>query len=717
MSGSASISTQTTAQTTQITTTPLPSNHLEAMSEYTLVAKYARWIEKKKRRETWDEMVNRVRDMHIFRYASKNIEEDIRWSFEQVRNKKVLPSMRSMQYGGDSIIANDARIYNCSYSVCDRPRFFSECLWLLLSGVGVGFSVQKQHIEKLPNLIPLLDSTEKEVMTYTIRDTIEGWADALQILVDSLFSGTPISGKEVFFDYTKIRRKGARLRTSGGRAPGPKPLQIALKKIKRVLLDAIEANQTKLKPIQVYDIITMSADCVLAGGIRRSATIALFSLDDEEMMKAKTEFHQNIKILTDKRNDGTWLTDVGVAYNLKMNKNNDVAEPKKGDICDIGWYNLYPWRQMSNNSVAIKRDDCKFEDFQKIINHSKSYGEPGFIFLNDLNYGYNPCSEIGISTKDKRTGQSGFGLCNLTEINGGAIKTIEDFKNAIKAATIIGTLQSGYTYLNYLTDASRNIVRDESLLGVSVTGWMDNPKLLLKSDVQQEMAKYAIEINKEFAKKIGINPAARVTCSKPSGTTSIIFGTGSGIHPHHSRRYFRRVRCNKVEAPGQFFQLHNPHMIEDSVSNKNDYVITFCIQVPELAILKKDLSAIDFLKMVKSTYENWVVPGTARPDSAPGLNHNVSNTVTVKPNEWDEVTKFIYDNKECFSGISLIADFGEKIYAQVPFEKVETEEDIKKWNEIVNNYRPVDWSKLEELDDDTSLNMTVACGAGGCELK
>jgi len=858
-------------RTTQMTTNLLSSNHLQAMSDYTIVTKYARYNEKKQRRETWDEMVDRVRDMHLFRYGSRGINEDINWAFEQVRSKKVLPSMRSLQYGGDAIIANDARMYNCSFSLVDRPRFFSECLWLLLSGTGVGFSVQKQHVIKLPKLIEYHDATEKEVMIYTIGDTIEGWSDALQMLMDSYFAGTPLSNKEIFFDYTRIRRKGSKLRTSGGRAPGPKPLQRALKRIKRILIDAVHSGQEKLRPIQVYDVITMAADCVLAGGIRKSATIALFSPDDQEMMKAKTEFYQDVKILTDMRRDGSWLTDVGVAWDLDKS---NPEPPTNGSKCNVGWFNLYPWRQLSNNSAALLRSECEFKDFDHIIDCAKSYGEPGFVFLDNLNYGYNPCfsadtkiltdcgyktiselweegeyqqynssksvdeygyiniinshgvvkatnvyktsdsspiyevqlengnnikttsnhsffkllndgtkqkiqlkdlkigdalplindnngsynsypkyyskiksieyigddatycltepqnnevcangiivsqcSEIGLNPIDPKTGETGFQTCNLTEINGGAIKSKEDFITAIKAATIIGTLQAGYTYFNYLSEASRNIIRREALLGVSVTGWMDNPKLLLDPNLQREMAKYAIEINKEYAEKIGINQAARVTCTKPAGTTSIVLGTGSGIHPHHARYYFRRVRMNKTEKPLEYFKIHNPKMVEPSVSNDYDEIITFCVQVPESAVLKKDLGAIDFLKMVKETHENWVIPGTAKPDSSPGLTHNVSNTVTIKADEWDDVAKFIYDNRQCFSGISMLADFGDKAYQQAPMERVESEEDIKRWNEMVKNYQSIDWALFHENDDYTEIKMTVACAGGACQLE
>lgn len=701
------------AHTSQMTTNLLPSNHLSAMSEYTIVTKYARYNESKKRRETWDEMIDRVRDMHLFRYGTRGVNDDIIWAFEQVRDKKVLPSMRSLQYGGDAIIANDAKIYNCAFSLANRPRFFSECLWLLLSGTGTGFSVQKQHVKKLPKLIKVADPTEKEVMTYTIGDTIEGWADAFQVLMDAFFAGTPLSGKEIFFDFTRIRRKGSKIRTSGGKAPGPKPLQKALKKIKRILIDATEERQKQLRPIQVYDIIMMAADCVLAGGIRRSATIAMFSPDDEEMMKSKIEFHQDVKILTDKRKDGTWITDVGIAYDLfKV----DGEDPVKGDKIDIGWYNLYPWRQLSNNSAALLRKDCKFEDFKEIIECAKSFGEPGFVFLDNLDYGYNPCVEIGLNPVDPKTGETGWQTCNLTEINGGAISSKDNFKDAVRAATIIGTLQAGYTYFNYLADASRNVIRRESLLGVSVTGWMDNPEMLLNPELQREMAKYAVEVNKEFAEKLAINPAARVTCTKPAGTTSVVFGTGSGIHPHHARYYFRRIRINKEEKPAQYFQLHNPKMVEDSLSNENDKIITFCVQVPKSAVVKRDIGAVDFLKMVKSTYENWVLPGTANPNSSKGLTHNVSNTVSIKADEWDDVAEYIYENKECFSGISMLADFGDKAYKQAPMERVSTEEDAIKWNEMVKNYQPVDWALFTELDDFTEASLNPGCANGKCEI-
>ena len=689
----------------------LPSTQIHDLSDYVFTTRYARYDFKKKRRETWDEAVDRVRDMHLFRYASKGIDDDIKWAFDQVRDKRVLPSMRSMQFGGEAIIVNDARMYNCAFTHADRQRFFSEGFWMLLSGCGIGFSVQKQHVAKLPKLVEFQSPDEKEVVTYTVGDTIEGWADALDMLVQTFFRGNPISGKEIFFDFSKIRRKGSWLKTSGGRAPGATPLRIALKRIKKILRDAVEAGQEMLRPIQVYDMMMMAADAVLSGGIRRSATIALFSYDDEEMMTAKT-FYQTGKVLSNQRKDGTWLTEYGVAINLK---HEDGSLPVAGDECGIGWFNIKPWRARSNNSVALLRDQCTLSQFQQVMNHAKIYGEPGFVFLDNLDYGYNPCVEIGLNPICPETGQTGWGVCNLTEINGSRIKTKEDFMLAVRAAATIGTLQAGYTYLHYLTDTTRRVVERERLLGVSVTGWLENPDLLLDPDLQTEMAQLAVQVNQEVADKIGIQHAARVTCTKPAGNSASVLGTCSGHSPWHAPLTLRRVQSNKVEQPLQYFKLFNPDAVEPSVWGAEDECLTFCLQAPDTAIFKSDLTAIEYLELVKSTVKHWVWNGTAYPDSSPGLKHNVSNTVVVGPEEWDEVAIYLYENREFFSGVSLLARTGDKSYEQAPFEKVETPEDIEKWNHLVSNFNKVPWDQLRENEDYTSHREIVACAGGACE--
>ena len=696
----------------------LPSDQYKAFSDYVFITKYARYDHKKKRRETWDEAVDRVRDMHLQRYGTKGIEDDINWAFDMVRQKKVLPSMRSMQFGGEAILANDARMYNCAYTFADRPRFFSEALWMLLSGVGVGFSVQKHHVARLPELIEHRSPDEKEIMTYTVADTIEGWADALDVLMQTYFVNTPISGREVFFDFSKIRRKGSWLKTSGGRAPGAAPLRQALKRIKKVLREACAAGQKQLSTIQTYDVTMMFADAVLSGGIRRSATIALFSPDDEDMMQAKSFFTRG-KVMSNQRKDESWLVDFGeglvAAWNLSSDTGKGVV-PQKGEEVNIGWYNVTPWRARSNNSVALVRDECSREKFKEVVDNARKFGEPGFVLLDNTEYGYNPCVEIGLNPVDPLTGETGWQVCNLCEINGGAINNEQEFKDAVRAATIIGTLQAGYTYFHYLTNTSRRIIERERLLGISVTGWMSNPDLLLQPELQQEMAKYAVKVNERYAEAIGIEPAARVTCTKPAGSTSIILGTSSGIHPFHAYNYFRRVQSNIMMQPLQYFKLWNPQAVEKSVWSHNTDCITFCIQVPETAMVKGDLSAIEFLETVKSTYLNWVVPGTARPESSPGLTHNVSNTVLVGEDEWDDVADYIYDNKELFSGIALLPKTGDKIYDQATYERIESPEDIEKWNELIKTYSHVDWTSLSENEDYTSLRETVACAGGACDV-
>lgn len=692
----------------------LESNQSKDAAEYVFISKYARFDPKKKRRETWPEAVDRVRDMHLQRYGSKGIEDDINWAFEMVREKLVLPSMRSMQYGGEAIIANDARMYNCAFTHANRHRFFSEAFWMLLSGCGIGFSVQFKHVNQLPKLIKHQNSEEKEVFTYVVGDTIEGWADAFDILMSTYFQGTPNSGREVFFDFSRIRRKGTWLKTSGGRAPGAGPLKLALKRVKKVLREAVEALQERLEPIQVYDIVTIAADAVVSGGIRRSATIAIFSPEDEKMMKAKTFFKADCELLTDKRKDGTWLTKLGPVYNLKR-KGTSKEEPAKGESVDISWFNLMPWRGRSNNSIALLKSECDKSKFSEVIENAKLFGEPAFIFLDDLDYGYNPCTEIGLNPIDPATKETGWQVCNLCEINGSRLKTEDDFKKAVRAATIIGTLQAGYTYFHYLTDVSRRIIRRERLLGISVTGWMENPKVSLDPILQRKMAEYAVEVNKEFANKIGIEQAARVTTTKPSGTSSLILETCSGIHPYHAKSFLKRIQASSVEQPMQYFRIWNPQAIEESLWT-DGYVLTFAFQAPDGAIIKDDLSAIEFLKIVKSTYENWVVPGTARPDSSPGLTHNVSNTVKVAPDEWEKLVDYIYENRHCFSGISLIPKAGDKIYPQAPNEEIVDEHDVEVWNGLVSAFSKVDWLDFVEVEDYTTLSSEVACAGGVCEI-
>jgi ribonucleoside-diphosphate reductase alpha chain len=604
---------------------------IKAMQNYTFTSKYAKYLPEQMRRETWSEAVDRVKNMHLEFYKDKDqdVIDDINWAFDQYKKKLVLGSQRALQFGGLPILKKNERIYNCSFTYVDRPRVFQEVMYLLLCGCGVGFSVQKCHIDKLPRIVSEFSGSKK----FVIPDTIEGWSDAIGALVCSYFEDNTewdeYKGKNITFDYTKIRPAGYPL-SYGGKAPGPEGLKKAISNIKKILDNAFKNSEfakKQLKPIECYDILMHAADAVISGGVRRSATIALFSKNDKEMLTAKTG----------------------------------------------NWFNENPQRGRSNNSVLLVRDETTKEDFTQIIESTKQFGEPGFVFANSEAEGFNPCAEISFVPFDEITNKSGVQFCNLTEINGKKIKDVETFEIACRASAIIGTLQAGYTNFPYLTQATKNITEKEALLGCSITGIMENPEILLDPKTQRNMAKLIKRVNKDLSEKLGINPAARATCVKPAGTTSCILGSSSGIHPHHAKRYIRRIQANKLENVYQFFKQFNPRACEESVwsANENDDVISFCVEVPDGAKIKNQLGAIDLLEAVKITQQNWVEYGT-NPELSidKNLRHNVSNTINVKADEWQDITDYIYKNRKHFAGISLLSITGDKDYPQAPFTAI-----------------------------------------------
>ena len=1052
-----------------------------AVSSYVHAGKYARYLPEKRRREVYLETVERDKQMHLRRFPA--LAEEIEWAFGLVAEKKLLPSMRSFQFAGRAIETNNARGFNCSFTYIDRPRSFAETLFLLLSGCGVGYSIQFEHVDKLP---PLRFVDEKRVVHHVVEDTIEGWADAL----DALFTSY-VEGYYLEISYSKIRPVGSPLRMSGGRAPGHLGLKKALKHVRDVLRGA---EGRKLRPIECHRILCHAADAVLSGGVRRSAMISLFSLEDSEMMYAKT-----------------------------------------GD-----WFKREPWFANANNSVMLKRDDVKQKQFKRIFQMTREFGEPGFVFCSNYDYGGNPCFEIGLCAKlvideevveilDCRAkhGKSrpnvhlgevytGFSFCNLCELNGSMFKSIGDFEEAARAAAIIGTLQAAYTDFPYLGWVSEVIAEREALLGIGMTGMMDAPSITLNPEYQRKVATKIVEWNREYAARIGIRSAARTTAVKPSGcrpqdsltttsagiltmeelfanheagqtwcaqtaeirviqengrqetitrtfdngeariveiemnyglvvrstinhpwfvherhtrengsnkhtmidkwvpatelkagdvlgincrayrlehtakftnvntraltmraatqvikqpyemdddlawlfgylwgdgamsvskyrirfvdgnrdtikkaqrvivekfgldgsikeledrdaasleiaskhlwlwlirngvekyaegdtldfiprcvrasswrhivsfaaglvdsdgcvsatklgsrvqvssatesfarhfqqvmwaiglgfsrslqsqgesfqeerhlyhlvlaaaptdresfahlcqqsvkcgmhtenpdfvewqldkdattgrqipgkireirqlgvmptfdvevkhthwfydgavkshnTTSLELGcVGSGHHAHHARRYIRRITANETEAVFQFFREVNPHMCVRKPNG--DWVIEFPVEAPSGAVLKEDLTAIQFLEMVKSTQQNWVLPGTARPESSPGLTHNVSNTVQVKPAEWDAVADYLWENRESFTGVSLLPASGDKDYAFAPNEAITTETDEARWNQLLAHYKPVDYSMLIEEGDTTEAVQEPACAGGACEVR
>jgi len=893
---------------------------IKALQEYTYISKYARFNVNEKRRETYYEATDRVRNMHLSRFPQ--VEEEITDAFEIAKMKRVLGSQRALQFGGTPILKKNARIYNCIAAYCDRPRFFQECFWLLLCGCGTGFSVQKHHIAKLPDFYAERSNKKKE---FLVPDTIEGWADAFGILIASYMPHPEFqswAGHDVEFNFSEIRPAGSVLASGVGKAPGPEPLRRSLSVIKGLLDNLINVGLQRLRPIDAYDIIMHVSDAVLSGGVRRSATLCMFSHDDEEMVNAKT---------------GNWFTE-------------------------------NPQRARSNNSAVLLRNKVTKEEFFALVEKNKQFGEPGFIWVSDLEALYNPCVEISLYAYDEEgnsgwqacvagetqlltkqgivqikdavdkeieiwNGQSwkkvvpfitgrdrklyrvtlsdgshldctsnhkwlvknrfqskytevetkdllsfskyaistpkpniqwdgeisqpnayelGFTLgdgyasrtdtdsasdpsaaafnpvtdtapfrcvshelkycdglpseifqwdrksclkfiagwldadgskagrgfriygrkdkiyylqllltklgfyssfnlmskagsktniavrkqdvwyvqvsdpkdicsrrikfeskrkhsgkgitqviksvvqldglhdtfcvhepelnqcvfnnvltkqCNLCEINGKKIKTKEDFAIAAKAAAIIGTLQASYTDMPYLGPVSKKIIEKEALLGVSITGMMDNPDVIFNPEIQKEMATLIVKTNKEFAKKIGINPAARCTCVKPAGTTSCILGSASGIHPHHATRYFRRIQGNWMEPPLQYFKKFNPQAVEKSVwsANGTDEVISFCVEVPSGAKTKNQLSAVTLLEHVLLTQNNWVAAGkNAELCVKPWLTHNVSNTINIRPEEWDDVAEFIYEHRDNFAGIALLPQSGDLDYPQAP---------------------------------------------------
>ena len=607
---------------------------IKSLMNYTFVSKYARWIPEKKRRETWAEAVDRVKQMMLDKYSShEDVLEDIEWAYDKMLKKQILGSQRALQFGGSPILKHNARIYNCITSFADRVRFFQECMYLLLCGCGTGFSVQKHHMDKLPPLVKSKNGTKK----FVIPDSIEGWSDAVGALVSSYFNQSDLfpeyNGKNITFDYSEIRAAGSVLKSSGGKAPGPEPLKNALSNIKKLLdraltdLEFCHGSIRKLSPIQAYDIVMHAADAVISGGVRRSATICLFSPDDEEMAKAKT---------------GNWF----------------IENPQRG---------------RSNNSALLLRDKTTKKQFSELMSSVKDFGEPGFVWSDSTELIVNPCVEIGMWPVDETTGKSGWQACNLSTVNCSKIKTEEDFYDACKAASIIGTLQAGFDTFEYLGETSENIIRREALLGVSMTGMMESPDICLDPATQKKGASIVKKVNASLAKKIGVNQAARTTCIKPEGTSSCILGTSSGIHPHHAKRYIRRVQANKMEPIYNYFKEINPRACEESVwsNNDSDDVVGFCVEVPAGSKTKNQVGAMDLLNYVKSTQQSWVIPGTNKKlCTQPWLVHNVSNTINVKPDEWDEVESYIYKNRKYFCGISLLPITGDKDYPQAPFTTI-----------------------------------------------
>jgi ribonucleoside-diphosphate reductase alpha chain len=583
------------------------------LSDITVYMKYAKYRPELKRRETWKELVKRNMDMHIKTYP--NLKEEIKEVYKFVSNKKILPSMRSMQFAGKPIELSPNRIYNCAFAPVDDWRVFSEIMFLLLGGTGVGYSVQQHHVDALPEIRkPSTDKTRR----FLIGDSIEGWADAVSVIVKAYFFG----GSKPVFDFRDIREKGARLVTSGGKAPGPQPLKECLIKLEGIL-DAKKDGE-KLKPIEVHDMVCHIADAVLAGGIRRAALIALFSATDEQMISCKSG----------------------------------------------AWWETNPQRGRANNSAVLMRHKITkeyFMDLWKRIEASGA-GEPGIYLSNDKDWGTNPCCEIALRP---------FQFCNLCEVNVSDVVDQNDLNERVKAAAFVGTLQAGYTDFHYLRPIWQRTTEKDALIGISMTGIGSGA--VLKLDMKEAAKVVKIE-NKRVAELLGINASARCTTVKPAGTTSLALGTSSGIHAWHNDYYIRRVRVGKNESMYSHLAINHPELVEDEYFRPHDTaVIGIPQKAPDTAIFRTE-SPIQLLERVKKVHSEWVKPGHRSGNNS----HNVSATISIREHEWKAVGEWMWENKEFYNGLSVLPYDGGT-YIQAPFEdctKEKYEELMKTLNDV-----------------------------------
>ena len=612
---------------------------LDALSKITVFSKYAKYLPEEKRRETWDEIVNRYTKMMIKKYPK--LEDAIMSSAVMIKDKKVLPSMRALQFAGPAAEVNNSRIYNCCYLPIDSIHSFSETMFLLLGGTGVGYSVQRHHVEQLP-----LVTKPGKKRNYLIEDSIMGWADAVKVLMKAYLEG----GFMPNYDFRAIRNKGARLVTAGGKAPGPEPLKLCLAHVQAILDRKQEGEH--LSPLECHDILCHIANSVLAGGIRRSAMIALFSDDDEEMI-----------------------------------------------TCKYGnWYELNEQRGRANNSIVLERsaiDEQKFNHIWKRIEASGS-GEPGIYWTNNKDWGTNPCCEIALRP---------YQFCNLCEVNVSDIENQDDLNNRVATAAFFGTLQAGFTDFHYLRPIWQKTTQKDALLGIGMTGIGSGEILKYDLEIAAHVAKV---MNSMISEVIGTNEAARITCIKPSGTTSLVLGTASGIHAWHNDYYLRTMRFNKNEDLAAYLMVNHPELCEDDVLRPADTVcVRIPVKAPEGSIYRTE-SPIETLERVRKFSEEWIKAGHIGGDNT----HNVSATISIKEEEWEPVGQWMWNHRNSYNGLSVLPYWGGT-YQQAPFEDITKEEYEKR----VGTLKSIDLTKVIELDDTVDFGQVAACAGGACEIN
>jgi ribonucleoside-diphosphate reductase alpha chain len=632
---------------------------LEALSNITVFSKYAKYVPEKGRRETWDEIVDRYEAMMLKKYPF--LADGIKSTIPMIREKKILPSMRALQFAGPAAEVNNARIYNCCFLPIDSIHSFSETMFLLLGGTGVGYSVQSHHVSELPNI-----TKPGKARTYLIEDSIMGWADAVKVLMKAYLEG----GFMPKFDFRAIREKGARLVTAGGKAPGPEPLKICLTHV-QAILDRKQPGET-LSPLECHDILCHIANSVLAGGIRRSAMICLFDYKDEEMI-----------------------------------------------TCKYGsWWETNEQRGRSNNSAVLPRGEVSEEEFfalWKRVEASGS-GEPGLYWSNNLDWGTNPCCEIALRP---------YQFCNLCEVNVSDVTDQEDLNARVAAAAYFGTLQAGFTNFHYLRPIWAATTQKDALLGIGMTGIGSGEILKYDLEIAAHVAK---TVNRMITEKTGTNEAARITCIKPSGTTSLVLGTASGIHAWHNDYYLRTMRFNKNEDIAVYLMNNHPELVEDDVLRPAD---TICVRIPvkapEGSILRTE-TAIDTLERVKHFSTNWINNG-----HIDGANtHNVSATISIDSerkigngkfdmmgnegetiiNEWQVVGEWMWENREFYNGLSVLPYWGGS-YQQAPFEDITEEE----YNKRIVTLKELDLTNVTEAEDNVEFSQTAACSGNECEIN
>lgn len=611
-------------------------NSRKEIGDYIFVSKYARTVHGKK--ETWDQSIDRVMEMHWRHLADDmtisdssldDLSKEMSFAEKLYRNQVILGAQRALQYGGNTLLKHHARNYNCAGSYANRISFFQELMYLLLCGSGTGYSVQKVHVNQLPKMKGVDMSKQT---TYVIDDSIEGWSHAVNALIESHYFGLP----EVVFDSSRVRPKGAFI-TGGFRAPGPEPLMKCLSKMGKVLG---KIRGRKATPFEVHRLACLIADAVISGGIRRSALLCQFDADDREMLTCKTG----------------------------------------------GWFSEFPELARANNSAIILPSTPK-EVYENIFSSIKQFGEPGIIFSFHPDIVYNPCVEVSGYPQIEINGEIQYGwfFCNLTEINGSKIKTKEEFFDACRGASVLGTIQASYTSFKVLTKASQLIAERDALIGVGITGMCENPEILFNPEIQDEGARLVQKTNVKMSRIIGINPAARCTVVKPSGNSSQLLGcTSSGIHKFPFKRFIRNIQAANTEQALRYVKEINPMMVKPSVYDKEvESVISFPVELDDNVLTSEYSSAVDFLEMVKMTKAHWIENGTnfdhqfykKHPKFAK-MRMNVSNTCMVKDDEWDEVKEYVWNNRDVFSGISFLPKGGDLLYPQAPYTSVLDEKEL-----------------------------------------